>query len=62
MSSGFGAGQVIGGILVTADLFGSVWRPVFLVNVPIGLAVAVPAVCLIVLPLMLGHQDSSPSR
>ena len=30
-------GQVLGGILVTADLFGTGWRPVFLVNVPIGL-------------------------
>ncbi|MCX4749029.1 MFS transporter [Kitasatospora sp. NBC_01287] len=29
-------GQVVGGVLVSADLFGSGWRPVFLVNVPIG--------------------------
>jgi MFS family permease len=39
LSSGFVAGQVIGGVLVTANLFGQSWRPVFLVNVPIGLAV-----------------------
>src|SRR6202046_4772337 len=39
LSSGFVAGQVIGGVLVSANLFGSQWRPVFLVNVPIGLAV-----------------------
>ena len=32
-------GQVLGGLLVNANLFGSQWRPVFLVNVPIGLAV-----------------------
>ena len=38
LSSGFVAGQVIGGVLVTANLFGQTWRPVFLVNVPIGLA------------------------
>jgi MFS family permease len=31
---------VLGGVLVSADLFASGWRPVFLVNVPIGLAVA----------------------
>lgn len=31
------AGQIAGGLLVGADLFGSGWRPVFLVNVPIGL-------------------------
>ena len=87
LSSGFVAGQVIGGLLVTADLFGASWRPVFLVNVPIGLAVllvlprvmpadvpgrskrldlpgllvAVPAVCLVVLPLMLGHQENWPA-
>jgi MFS family permease len=87
LSSGFVAGQVIGGALVTANLFGASWRPVFLVNVPIGLAllafvprvvpadtpaatrrldlrglcVAVPAVCLIVLPLTLGHQENWPA-
>ncbi len=43
LSSGFVAGQVIGGVLVTADLFGASWRPVFLVNVPIGLAVLLAA-------------------
>jgi len=30
-------GQLIGGLLVTADIAGSTWRPIFLVNVPIGL-------------------------
>jgi len=71
---------------VTANLFGQTWRPVFLVNVPIGLAVlaavprvvpqdspgrgrrldlaglaiAVPAVFGVVLPLMLGHQEDWP--
>src|SRR5579875_1013387 len=39
IASGFVAGQVFGGLLVNADLFGSQWRTVFLVNVPIGLAV-----------------------
>lgn len=29
-------GQVLGGILVSADIAGSGWRPIFLVNVPIG--------------------------
>ncbi|HZC69641.1 MAG TPA: MFS transporter [Jatrophihabitans sp.] len=29
-------GQVLGGVIVSADLFGTGWRPVFLVNVPIG--------------------------
>jgi MFS family permease len=102
LASGFVAGQVVGGLLVNANLFGSEWRPVFLVNVPIGLAVlalaprfiprdeagaraagrdpggagqaagrarldlaglaiAVPAVFAIVLPLMLGHQEHWPA-
>nr|WP_233521444.1 MFS transporter [Streptomyces triticagri] len=38
LATGAAAGQVIGGVLVSADLFGSGWRPVFLVNVPIGAA------------------------
>jgi MFS family permease len=31
-------GQVLGGLLVSANIAGSGWRPIFLVNVPIGLA------------------------
>jgi EmrB/QacA subfamily drug resistance transporter len=38
LATGAAAGQVVGGVLVSADLFGETWRPVFLVNVPIGLA------------------------
>lgn len=33
---GAAAGQIVGGVLVSADLFGTGWRPVFLVNVPVG--------------------------
>jgi MFS family permease len=33
-------GQVVGGVLVNADLFGASWRPIFLINVPIGIALA----------------------
>jgi MFS family permease len=32
------AGQIVGGALVSADVFGLGWRAVFLVNVPIGAA------------------------
>jgi MFS family permease len=39
LALGVAAGQVLGGVLVTADLFGTQWRPVFLVNLPAGLAV-----------------------
>ncbi|HVX44165.1 MAG TPA: MFS transporter [Mycobacteriales bacterium] len=86
LATGAVCGQVLGGVLVSADLAGSEWRPVFLVNVPIGIAVlalgsrmlpvdvparsarldlpglalAVPAVLLIVLPLVLGHEEGWP--
>ena len=87
ISVAFVAGQVVGGVLVGADLFGAGWRPIFLVNVPIGvvvavlaaklvpggaakagrrldlagLAIAVPAVVLVVLPLVLGHETGWPA-
>jgi hypothetical protein len=36
-------GQLVGGLLVSADIAGTAWRPIFLVNVPIGLAVLLVA-------------------
>ena len=36
LAGGAVAGQVVGGVLVSANLLGSTWRPVFLLNVPIG--------------------------
>ncbi|HZX07494.1 MFS transporter [Kribbella sp.] len=41
LSAGQIAGLVAGGLLVAANLFGSGWRPVFLVNVPVGIVLAV---------------------
>ncbi|WP_432015690.1 MFS transporter [Streptomyces cucumeris] len=41
LASGAAAGLVVGGVLVEADLMGTGWRPVFLVNVPIGLLLLV---------------------
>jgi MFS family permease len=38
IAGGAVAGQIVGGLLVTANLFGSGWRAVFLINVPIGVA------------------------
>ncbi|MFF1443694.1 MFS transporter [Streptomyces sp. NPDC058295] len=32
------AGPLIGGLILNADLFGLDWRPIFFVNIPIGLA------------------------
>ena len=88
LATGAVVGVVLGGLLVSADLLGAGWRPVFLVNVPLGilvallvprvvpadpprvrrtghgarrldlrgLVIAAPAVCLIVLPLVLGRE------
>src|SRR5262250_1087950 len=36
LAGGAVTGQVVGGVLVSANLFGGTWRPVFLLNVPIG--------------------------
>jgi MFS family permease len=38
VSAGVVCGQVLGGLLVDLDLLGASWRPVFLINVPVGLA------------------------
>lgn len=87
LSTGAVAGLVLGGVIVNADLFGAGWRPVFLVNVPIGLvlialvprllpkdvpsgrrrldlpglALAIPAVFLMVLPAVLGREFDWPA-
>ncbi|MFG3282069.1 MFS transporter [Streptomyces sp. NPDC048111] len=39
LSFGSVLGPVLGGVLTQSDLFGLGWRPVFLINVPLGLAV-----------------------
>lgn len=49
-------GQVAGGLLVSADLFGLGWRPVFLINVPIG------AVLLALAVRYLPNDRGDPSR
>ena len=41
IAGGAVAGQILGGLLVTADVFGSTWRSVFLINVPIGAALLI---------------------
>lgn len=38
LALGVAAGQIVGGALVSANLFGVTWRMAFLVNVPIGIA------------------------
>lgn len=41
LAAGSVAGQVLGGMLVSADLFGLSWRPAFLLNVPIGVVLLI---------------------
>lgn len=36
-------GQILGGLLISADLLGAGWRPIFLINVPIGAALLAAA-------------------
>jgi MFS family permease len=43
LALGVAAGQILGGVIVTADLIGLGWRPVLLVNVPLGAALLVAA-------------------
>jgi MFS family permease len=56
LAGGAVVGQVVGGLLISANLFGSGWRPVFLVNVPIG------AVLLAVGARALPHGRGEPGR
>ncbi len=37
------SGNVLGGLLVSANLFGLGWRPIFLINLPVGLATVIAA-------------------
>ena len=37
------SGNLLGGVLVSADIFGLSWRPIFLINLPIGLLTVLAA-------------------
>jgi len=43
LSAGAVTGQILGGVLISADLLGTGWRAIFLVNVPIGVLVLAAA-------------------
>jgi MFS family permease len=43
ISAGAIVGQVVGGLIISANIGGLSWRPTFLVNVPVGIAVLVIA-------------------
>jgi MFS family permease len=57
LAGGAVVGQVVGGLLISADLAGSTWRPVFLVNVPVGVVLAVAGLRY----LPAGHGAGGPS-
>jgi EmrB/QacA subfamily drug resistance transporter len=40
-------GPVLGGLIIGADLFGLGWRPIFLINIPVGIACVVAALRLL---------------
>jgi MFS family permease len=43
LSAGAVVGQILGGLLISANIAGSHWRAIFVVNVPVGLAVIAAA-------------------
>jgi len=57
LSSGMAAvaGPIVGGLLIGADLWGLDWRPIFLVNIPVGILAVVAGWFLI--PRTPGHPD-----
>ncbi|NDU75332.1 MFS transporter [Actinomadura sp. DSM 109109] len=92
IAGGIVVGQAAGGLLVSVDVLGAGWRSVFLVNVPIGVALLLagrrvlprdetahrslplraeldlpglltlaPAVLLLVVPLIMGHELGWPA-
>jgi MFS family permease len=56
LAGGAVVGQLAGGLLISANLFGDGWRPVFLVNVPIGVILLVAGI------RALPHGRGEPGR
>ncbi|KKB79431.1 MFS transporter [Devosia limi DSM 17137] len=46
-------GPILGGLLISAQLFGMDWQPIFLVNIPVGIAAIIAGYFLI--PRLPGH-------
>src|SRR6266566_1877779 len=57
------SGPLLGGLLINANKFGWDWRPIFLINVPVGIiALAASAALLLLLyPLVQGRQLGWPA-
>jgi MFS family permease len=56
LSAGAVTGLVLGGVVVSANLFGLGWRPVFGINVPIGIALA------LAVPRLIPADEPGPER
>ena len=54
MGLAFVSGQILGGLLLQANVLGLGWRAIFLVNVPVGAATLIAAV--LVVPRARGHR------
>lgn len=59
MVNGLGAvaGPVVGGLVISADLFGLGWRPIFLINLPLGLIALAGA-----MPFLPEQNDRAAGR
>ena len=58
LALGVAGGQIAGGLIVTANLFGAAWRPALLLNVPVGVVLIVVAAR--VLPPDIPTGDGRP--
>src|SRR5262249_35414788 len=61
MGIGFVSGQILGGGLLEADVFGLGWRAIFLVNVPVGV-LALIAAAIVVPPAWGQRRPRLPPR
>jgi len=53
------AGQLAGGLLVSANIAGTSWRPIFLINVPLGILVLLASRAV---ALVAKSRSSHPTR
>ena len=58
LSLGAVTGQILGGLLITINLFGLTWRPLFLINIPFGIALF--ATAWFALPTDPAHAGARP--
>jgi EmrB/QacA subfamily drug resistance transporter len=49
------AGPLVGGVLIDIDLWGLDWRPIFLINVPVGLFAIIAG--LLIIPVLQRHGE-----